>query len=114
MGRLIRAYWKDNLGVDLEVRERNVIHSSQRRLGFVSGVDLEAHELYTRVCGGTTFEFLSHHRGIVELPIRLRSSAACHRVTSIYDIVYGPPESSPPPGYRQSFLLCSTTLIRFL
>ena len=45
MGRLMKTYWKDNLGVDVEVREGND-RLSERRLGFVSGVDLEAHQLY--------------------------------------------------------------------
>ena len=41
MGRLMKTYWKDNLGVDLEVRSRND-PLSQRNLGFVRGVDVEA------------------------------------------------------------------------
>ena len=40
MGRLIRAYWQDNLSVELEVRGRSD-PLSERKLGFVSGVDLE-------------------------------------------------------------------------
>ena len=63
MGRLIGAYWQDNLGVDLEVRERND-PLSERRLGFVSGVDLETHELSRKF--QSSVQLHSHHRGIVD------------------------------------------------
>ena len=106
MGRLIRAYWQNNLSGELEVRGRND-PLGQRRLGFIQGVDLEAHGLEREMERRGYVQFTSPlNRGV---PIRLRSSAACR-----------PPNSSMKSSTRisteatHSFFLCSATLIRCL
>ena len=60
--RLFRAYWKDDLGLDLEVFERNY-PLGQRNLGFVSGVDLEVYELDRKL---RHKEYIHFHHIIVE------------------------------------------------
>ena len=97
MGRLIRAYWKNNLGVDLEVRERND-PLGQRRLGFVSGVDLEAHELYTK-----PRDYVQFHHITVESwtpdPAQIVSSLPPR------DFIYFRIPNLPPPGPTVLFAL---------
>ena len=93
MGRLIRAYWKDNLGVDLEVRERND-PLGQRRLGFVSGVDLEAHELYTK-----PRDYVQFHHITVEswTPDPAQIVSSLPPLDFLYRIIY--PHSNIAAGY---------------
>ena len=90
VGRLMKTYWKDNLGVDLEVRERND-RLSERRLGFVSGVDLE---LYRKFWSPAQL----HHMTVESWspdPSQIVSSLP--PLDFLYGIVY--PRSDIPSGY---------------
>ena len=87
----MKTYWKDNLGVELEVRERND-RLSERRLGFVSGVDLE---LYRKFWSPAQL----HHMTVESWspdPSQIVSSLPT--LNFFYNIVY--PNPNPiPSGY---------------
>ena len=95
MGRLIKAYWKDNLGVDLEVRQHSY-PLSERRLGFVSGVHLEARKLDWE-------SMWRHYVRTSHVTVESWSPDPAQIVSSLpplnfyYDIVHGP--SDIPSGY---------------
>ena len=95
MGRLIKAYWKDNLGVDLEVRQHSY-PLSERRLGFVSGVHLEARKLDWE-------SMRRHYVRTSHVTVESWSPDPAQIVSSLpplnfyYDIVHGP--SDIPSGY---------------
>ena len=94
MGHLLGAYWQDNLGVELEVRERND-RLSERRLGFVSGVDLETHELSRKFQSSVQLHHISLESWIPD-PSQIVSSLPPFYF--FYEIAY-PNRSRIPSGY---------------
>ena len=94
MGHLLGAYWQDNLGVELEVRERND-RLSERRLGFVSGVDLETHELSRKFQSSVQLHHISLESWIPD-PSQIISSLPPFYF--FYEIAY-PNRSRIPSGY---------------